>query len=87
MGGTQCASGGISINYFPREVKNLDIGGTLDNRFVFKSETPLSTFVFKEEVWLNWFGRSPWLTSFSQRGSFAINVVNNIENAFLRVGS
>ena len=63
-------------------IKNLDIGATLDGRSVVKSKTPLSTFVFvfKEEEWLNWFGRSPWLTSFSRRGS-------DIENAFLRVGS
>ena len=61
-------------------IKNLDIGATLDGSFLVKSNTPLSTFVFKEEEWLNWFGRSPWLTSFSRRGS-------NIENAFLHVAS
>ena len=72
VGGTQGASG-QSIIFQGREIptwreyKNLDIGATLDGRSVVKSKTPLSTFVFvfKEEEWLNWVGRSPWLTSFS----------------------
>ena len=82
------AWGGISINYFPREL-DLTFGGNIKSLtlmvllvVLFSNISLLGAIKTQEELWWNWFLKNAKVSDFFPArflGSFAINVVNLLE--------